>query len=122
MSLEYYLFCRKSFNNIISQLNYMIETYEGIKDYTIDEMCVTEEIHTDLFAPDYNINFFIEKKIYTEQLKKVCNEKILKLCKHNFVEDLIDISPEISKHIRYCTVCEFTDDTFSLSPTKLKYT
>ena len=36
MSLEYYLFCRKSFNNIISQLNYMIETYEGIKDYTID--------------------------------------------------------------------------------------
>lgn len=119
MSLDYYLFCRKSFNNIISQLNYVIETYEGIKDYNIDEMCATEEPKLELFTPDYNINFFIEKKNYTEQLKKVCDKKILKLCKHNFVDDLIDISPEISKHIRYCTVCEYTDDDFSLSQKKL---
>ena len=119
MSLEYFLFCRKSFDNIISELNYIIETYEGIRNYSIDEMCETDQNQLDMFSPDYNRNFFIEKKNYTEQLKKKCDKQILKLCKHNFVEDLIDISPDNSKHIRYCTICEHTDNDFSLSPKKL---
>ena len=29
-------------------------------------------------------------------------------CKHHFVSDLIDIDPDRSKKIRYCTVCYMT--------------
>jgi hypothetical protein len=29
-------------------------------------------------------------------------------CEHNYVEDYIDISPDYSKRITYCTICEHT--------------
>jgi len=115
MSLEYYLFCRKSYNNMITELNHIIETYTGVCDYTLDEMCVIEKSHLDVFVPEYNKNMFIEKKQHIQRLKNLCDEKILKICKHNFVEDLIDIGLEDSKYIKYCTVCEYTDNNFSLS-------
>lgn len=36
-------------------------------------------------------------------------DKIIFLnCEHNFVDDLIDITPDTSKHVTYCTVCEYT--------------
>ncbi len=119
MSLEYYLFCRKSFDNIISQLNYTIEAYESIRDFNLEATCTIEPKNLDIFDSQYNINIFIEKKNHIEEMKKKCNKKILHLCKHNFVDDLIDISPDNSKHIRYCTVCEHTDNDFSLSSKKI---
>jgi Ni,Fe-hydrogenase III large subunit len=57
----------------------------------------------------------IQKKMYDippskqtpeffEILKSV-NKYLHKYCKHNVVEDLIDIDPDRSKYIRYCTIC-----------------
>jgi hypothetical protein len=100
---------------MITELNHIIETYTGVCDYTLDEMCVIEKSHLDVFVPEYNKNMFIEKKQHIQRLKNLCDEKILKICKHNFVEDLIDIGLEDSKYIKYCTVCEYTDNNFSLS-------
>lgn len=36
------------------------------------------------------------------------NKIIYLNCEHNFVDDLIDITPDTSKHVTYCTVCEYT--------------
>ena len=30
------------------------------------------------------------------------------MCEHNFVKDSIDISPDESQEIEYCTFCEYT--------------
>ena len=45
-------------------------------------------------------------------LKSVCNKKIEQLCKHEFVEDAIDINPDKSQNIRYCSICEYTDPNY----------
>jgi len=37
---------------------------------------------------------------------KMMENYIEKHCQHNIVHDLIDISPDQSKTIRYCTKCE----------------
>jgi len=76
MSLEYYLFCRKSFDNIISQLNYTIEAYESIRDYNLEATFTIEPKNLDIFDSQYNINIFIEKKNHIEEMKKNCNKKI----------------------------------------------
>jgi len=42
-----------------------------------------------------------EKK--QENKQPICGEK----CNHIFVRDLIDITPDYSKEIIYCELCEF---------------
>ena len=37
------------------------------------------------------------------------NEKIHSLCDHTFVSDCIDIDPDTSVKIYYCTVCKVSD-------------
>jgi len=46
-----------------------------------------------------------------KQYKNICREIDLYLfswCNHNFIRDLIDIDPDRSKEIVYCTVCNIT--------------
>jgi len=38
----------------------------------------------------------------------VIEKSIYEACEHVFVEDLIDISPDESKMIKYCEVCHMT--------------
>jgi hypothetical protein len=42
------------------------------------------------------------------RLKELC-ELIKQTCQHNFVIDDIDITPDKSMRIKYCTICETTD-------------
>lgn len=53
-------------------------------------------------------NFYNELSLfYKNKLKNICN--ILENnCNHIVVEDSIDISPDISKNIKYCEICETT--------------
>jgi len=46
--------------------------------------------------PSYLIHFF----------NKIINDKIIECCPHEFVEDDIDISPDRSQKIYYCSICE----------------
>ena len=43
---------------------------------------------------------------YYEKVKYLLNKKIIQCCPHDFIEDEIDISPEISQKIIYCSICE----------------
>ena len=109
MSLEYYLYCRKSYDKILQQLDYIIDTYEDINDSTYFEDNIEEKIIT-LFDTENNKNFFIERKKHIEHLRSICHSKVLELCCHQIVEDLIDITPDKSQTIRYCDVCEYTEN------------
>jgi hypothetical protein len=55
--------------------------------------------------------FFMEIFNYTpiQNTKKTNNEeKQNNLCNHEFVKDMIDITPEKSMNICYCVKCGFT--------------
>jgi hypothetical protein len=54
------------------------------------------------------MHFFIEKQKHIKTLKEICNKKIEELCTHTIVEDFIDISPDKSQKIKYCSICEYT--------------
>ena len=40
--------------------------------------------------------------------KNIFEEKLINICVHEWVNDYIDISPELSQKICYCIKCEVT--------------
>jgi hypothetical protein len=108
MSLNYYLFCKKSYDKIISDLENIISIFEEIDEFTKEEK---DFIKNDVLLSNQSDNktFFYKKKEHIRILRALCNIKIFKMCKHEFIEDTIDIDPDRSKNIRYCKICEYTD-------------
>ena len=112
MSLDYYLFCRNSYDVIIRELQDIINILEEI-DECIKKEHVEEEFQTNLDIilanESHNNLFFSSKKQHMQLLRDTYNKKIEALCEHEFVEDTIDITPDKSQNIRYCRICEYTD-------------
>ena len=58
----------------------------------------------------------VKKNSYKTDQKKILNQikELSRItykqlyCKHNFIDDYIDIEPEKSQKITYCTLCEYT--------------
>ena len=46
---------------------------------------------------------------YNKNILKKIDNLIIKKCKHLWIDDLIDIDPDRSKSIRYCSKCYLTD-------------
>jgi hypothetical protein len=100
MSIETYYLLRNKCNQIIKEYEYIIQLYEDIKQ--IEEFEQVDELENQ-----YNI---IKDKIqHVKYIKNTYDEKIYQLCCHDFVEDTIDIHPEKCKVIRYCQICEYTE-------------
>lgn len=110
MSLDYYLYCRRKYENILQHMQCIIDTYEDIHNATINEDRL-ERDQVNLFNTEYKLQFFNQKKAHIAFLKEECNKKIWQLCKHDFVTDVIDIDPERSQTIHYCRFCECDADT-----------
>ena len=88
MNLDYYLSCKKEYTNIINYLECIIEKYEYINDLT--------EFGTNnynLFQPENNKIFFIQRLNCVKQYKKICDAKILELCEHELCEPGSQILP-----------------------------
>lgn len=81
--------------------------------------------YNDMFNKDTNLldnlieqkHFFIESYNRTENIyvrkhmnSKInnINKKINELCEHIWIDDMIDITPDKSIYITYCTKCELT--------------
>ena len=47
-------------------------------------------------------------KLYLENYLKHIDEQIKQKCQHNYVTDDIDIDPDTSIRICYCSICEHT--------------
>lgn len=60
-----------------------------VRAKTILQSCVSK-------PPEYSI------------IQQLIDEYIMKYCEHNIIYDSIDITPDTSKTIRYCTHC-YTD-------------
>lgn len=108
MSLEYYLFCKKRYDSIINYLEAIIYENELFFHETSTlEMNIAENILNELSLIDDREVFKSKLKYYT-RLRNILDKKIQILCQHNFVDDYIDINPECSQKITYCTICEYT--------------
>lgn len=97
--------------NNIRELELKLKTLNDEKTIIIseDNLEVDLEILTDEIIE-------LELKISSEKTRY---NNLLQLrdyqlsCNHSFIEDLIDITPEKSKTIKYCTVCLFTCENYS---------
>ena len=106
MSLDYYLCSRRAYDKILGELRYIINTYNEIEEVQGDEIC--EDYLNNTFNATGNKHFFIEREKHTTILREICHFQVLELCCHEFVEDMIDITPDKSQHITYCKICDFT--------------
>jgi hypothetical protein len=108
MSLEYYLYCRKSYDRIIQEIESIINSYDNIFNVTFGCENIDKIYLKNLLSSNKKA-FFIEKKVEAEEQKKICNKHIYDLCCHEMIDDEIDITPERSQKIRYCVICEYTE-------------
>ena len=99
MSLHYFLSCKRNYIKIIQKLEYIIETLDDIDYLTISEF-------SDICYPKNNKDFFTEKIKHFQINIDICNNELGHLCCHNYVDDTIDITPERSQNITYCTIFE----------------
>ena len=109
MSIDYFLHSKKIYKHIEYHLKDIISLYDEFIELTENE-----EI-TNNYNKDEDVRFLKQTKCeYNEKIRQIhffkdyLNKKIIDMCNHNFVKDSIDISPDKSQNIEYCTRCEYT--------------
>lgn len=102
MNLDYYLSCRKMYDNILYSLDIIIYSYNEILSKTTHDVYNKE--NKELYI------FYTTEKNRIEKLKIECDENIKNLCCHDIIVDFIDIGPDYSKSttIKYCKTCDQT--------------
>ena len=103
MSLDYYLFSRNSYRKIVEDLKNIISNYEEIINFNKFQ----EE---SIIDNTFNKNFFVCSLEHFQSIVNKCNLKIIHICKHEIIEDSIDITPDRSQNIRYCHICENSEE------------
>lgn len=100
MDINFFLSSKKKLQNILSYLNEIKLSYCEIQI----ESC--HDISSEYIAEQINE---YEKKINEVEISiEHLNQIICSNCQHTFVEDVIDITPDRSQNITYCTICEYT--------------
>jgi hypothetical protein len=96
----YYYSLNRSYERILYDLSSIIQEYDGLENLLGDD-------EKDFVCSDREKITQIKESI--EKRKKQCEEEIHRLCNHEFVNDLIDIDPDNSRMIRYCSKCEYIE-------------
>ena len=99
MSINYFLSSKKKLQKVLSYLNEIKVTYCEIRDDGIDDEYITDQVN------EYETKI-VELEVTIEHLTQI----IFSNCEHIFVEDVIDITPDRSQNITYCTICEYTKE------------
>lgn len=109
MSVDYYLNSKKIYRNLSYNLKQIIELYSEFIELTENE----EDICN--YNKDEDIKTLLTiKNNYEDKLREITffkgfvTNKIYESCEHDFVQDTIDITPDSSKEITYCSLCEYT--------------
>jgi hypothetical protein len=100
MDIIYFLSSKKRLQKVLSHLNEIKLTYCEIQ-LEINDGINDEYINDEINEYDKKI---IELELTIEHLTRFICDK----CEHNFVKDVIDITPDKSQNITYCTICEYT--------------
>ena len=113
MSLDYLLNIKSDNDYVCAYLKEIKNSYDKMKEETLFNLIDTS-ITTNLDYYQYNktiteINELLNQHSeYFNQLlllNEKLNQKIVSLCKHEWIIDTIDIDPDRSKTIEYCKVC-----------------
>jgi hypothetical protein len=107
MDINYFLFLRKKYNSTVSSINYIIESNNEITDF--QEKHNIEPLISKIEDKMIKIIFTNEKNKFLN-LINICNSHIKKLCKHEFINDNIDIDLDNSQSITYCKLCELSEE------------
>ncbi len=108
MNINYFLLCRDKYTEIINSIDNIIENIGNINNLT--DMYIPADITNTnvMFSKPINNNIFFQQKLYALYLKSECLKYIDNLCKHEFIDDVIDIDPDRSKTICYCKHCDMS--------------
>ena len=106
--LNIFLVCKDNYVRIISRLDYIIENFENIKEINTQHCVSDPDLLLYFINCQDDINFFIKKRSEINVKLDLCRKHIKNICKHQYVNDLIDIDPEKSQYITYCVICDDT--------------
>jgi hypothetical protein len=103
MDINYFLLLKGKYRDILDHIDSILSDLDDTCDL-IDE-CQDKSLNM-MFQPETNKEFFIERRIHFESLKHICHQSIQNVCLHEYVTDLIDMTPDESKSISYCRLCD----------------
>ena len=107
MSLQYFLYSKQKYEIINAHLNEIIQTFEEMIEYiktNVEEDVTFNKKEEIKICETY-------KFMYEQQLSentyhcKILPEVLQSFCNHNYIKDLIDLTPDKSQTIEYCSIC-----------------
>jgi len=114
MSLDYLLTMKSDNDYICAYLKEINNIHTKMKENTLFYLIDTS-INTNLEYSQYNKNISEINELLNHQsefirhvivLNEKLSQKIVSLCKHDWITDTIDIDPDTSKTIEYCKICQ----------------
>lgn len=105
-TIEYLIGLKEKNHHLIHQLEENISKYDEIMSF-VNENC--DYTYTTVDLINFYNNYSERAKDEIRQMKivnKNIDEQIDKVCEHNFVTDVVDITPEKDQTVCYCTICE----------------
>lgn len=113
MSQDYLLKIKPENEYIGAYLKEINVVYKNMKEDTVYHLIDTSlnvnedflQYNKHITEIDALLNQQNEHIIKLILLNKKINAKLINICKHEYITDLIDIDPDISKTIEYCKNC-----------------
>lgn len=107
MSVDYFLFLKNKYEKINIYQKEICDIYNAIVEVSINEKNNNSCDEVKNFKELFILKSECEQKVkQTEYFIKYVTERLKESCKHCFIKDLIDITPDKSKEIEYCEICE----------------
>ena len=116
MNKDYLLKIKPENDYIAAYLKEIKTVYKNMKEETVFHLINTSlNVNEEYLQYDKHIteidallNQQNDHLIKLILLNKIINNKIIDICNHEWIIDLIDIDPDKSKTIEYCTNCGLT--------------
>jgi arginine decarboxylase-like protein len=99
--LDYFLFLKKKYKDILNNLKEIDKTYF---DIIVSDKTKGRYLEHEITSKNKCKKQINDVEYYIQRIEKEINN----LCEHNYIEDDIDITPDISQKIKYCSICEHT--------------
>lgn len=109
MSVDFLLQSKYKYKQIEYHINEILHLYNEFIELVENDDSVNPECKIVIINKLENDEYKYQSTKEELQVLTVFSENELKtICNHNYVKDLIDITPDLSREIEYCTLCEHT--------------